>query len=253
MNFVLLHGFAGGPASWQRVVRGFASGWEAHALELAGHGATPIGAVRGFEDEVDRLAARIDAIAAPRLLVGYSLGGRLALGLLAHAASSFAGALLIGAHGGLSEGPEGLAEREARRASDGAWAARIERDGVVEFERAWSALPLFASQARLPESVLGAQREQRRAHRAPDLAAAMRALSLSGMPDYSVRLAAVEVPVLLMAGALDGKFREQAERLAHGLRRGRCVVVEGAGHNVPLEDPEAVVRAIDTLALEVVL
>jgi 2-succinyl-6-hydroxy-2,4-cyclohexadiene-1-carboxylate synthase len=247
---VLLHGFAGAPRSWDAVARQLPSSLIAVTPELAGHGRTPIGEVRRFDDEVERLARIAAAIRGPRLLGGYSLGGRLALGLLLEHPGLFAGAVIAGAHGGLEEGAEGDEERAARRRSDEAWAERIEREGVAAFADAWSRQPLFASQAGHSPEAMAAQREVRLAHRAGDLAAAMRALSLAGMPCYRERLAELGVPVVLMAGELDAKFHEQARQLERRLERGRVVVVGGAGHNLPLEAPEAVARALERMACE---
>jgi 2-succinyl-6-hydroxy-2,4-cyclohexadiene-1-carboxylate synthase len=254
VQVLLLHGFAGGPQAWDRVVATLAQDarsldLEITAFELAGHGETSIDGVLTFEDEVSRLERLVERLPRPRLIAGYSLGGRLALGLLVRRASSFAGALLIGVHGGLED-----AERADRRQADAGWAELIAGQGVAAFEQAWCELPLFASQARLDVSVLVAQRAQRLRHDAQGLAGAMRALSLAEMPNYARQLDAidaVEIPVVLMAGALDVKFCQHGERLASRLRAARTMVVAGAGHNLPLEAPAAVAAALAELAARI--
>ena len=52
------------------------------------------------------------------------------------------------------------------------------------------------------------------------------------------------MPVTLVVGERDAKFRAIAERM--GGCRGRVVVVAGAGHAVALEAPAAVAAAIGT-------
>jgi 2-succinyl-6-hydroxy-2,4-cyclohexadiene-1-carboxylate synthase len=54
----------------------------------------------------------------------------------------------------------------------------------------------------------------------------------------------VRVPVTLVVGERDAKFRDVAERMAPLLRDGRVVVAPGAGHAVHLEAPGEVARAI---------
>jgi 2-succinyl-6-hydroxy-2,4-cyclohexadiene-1-carboxylate synthase len=244
---VLVHGFAGSPASWDAVAGRLPADWQVTRPALAGHdpcAAWPEG-VASFDDEVDRLAALVPDD-GPSVLCGYSLGGRLALGLLCRHPARFAAALVIGAHPGL---PAGSSPRDERLAVDGRWAERIERD-LGAFVEAWQELPLFASQRRLPVEALARQDRVRRAHRADALARAMRVLSLGTMPDHRAGLSAVRVPVVLMAGALDEKFAALAVELGSMLPSARVEIVPDAGHNVPLEAPRAVADALCTLARE---
>ena len=249
----LIHGFTGSPASWQGVLDALAERPRVVAPPLLGHQGcaqqAPLSG--GFEAEVDRLAdelraARVgagaDSSAAPERyhLCGYSLGGRLALGLLLRHPDLFAGATIVGAHHGLaSEG-----ERRERRASDERWCALLESEGLDAFIERWEALPLFASQASASPEALRAQRSTRRAQSASGLAASLRTVGLGAMPYYLPRLASVAAPVTLLTGALDEKFdalacamREAAPSIAH--RR-----VRGAGHNLILERPEAIAEAL---------
>jgi pimeloyl-ACP methyl ester carboxylesterase len=52
------------------------------------------------------------------------------------------------------------------------------------------------------------------------------------------------MPVTLIAGERDAKFREIAERMAGAITDSRVEVVAGAGHAVQLERPDAVAAAI---------
>lgn len=233
---VCLHGFTGGPASWDAVLAEL-PGVDALRPTIAGHGPTaPLAG--SFEDEVDRLARALPA--APCHLAGYSLGGRLALGLLVHHRHRFASATLIGVHPGLATEEE----RRRRRAADEELAGMLERSGLEPFVARWEALPLFATQRALPREVLEAQQRTRLGHRARGLAHALRVLGLGNMPDDSGELPRLDLPVHCMAGELDPKFRRLAERTAAALPRGTVEIVPGAGHNLPLEAPGAVAAAI---------
>ena len=234
---VLIHGFSGGSESW-RSVRSRLD-MPSCAPVVYGHdGTRPAipAALPGasFEAEVDRLASVVaEAAPAPRYLSGYSLGGRLALGLLVRHADLFAGAALIGVNPGIGD----ERERAERREADGTWARLIEERGLSAFDREWSRLALFASQARLAPEALEEQRRIRLGHSRTALASAMRTLSLGAMPDFRPFLPAVCCPIELIAGSLDSKFIGLARQMAGVFPAATVRIVDGVGHNVPLEAP----------------
>lgn len=85
-------------------------------------------------------------------------------------------------------------------------------------------------------------------HDADGLARSLGALGLAEMPSYRSTLSSVDVPVTLMAGSRDAKFCELARGLACENPRFELLTVEGAGHNLVLEAPEAVASAIETMS-----
>ena len=250
MILLLLHGFTGDPASWDEVVERLPRATPVLRPALLGHGAgAPIGD-GGFLAEVDRIAAWLSARAPEKKsasdgesgihVVGYSLGARVALGLLARHGEQFARATLIGANSGLSDEKE----RIERRVCDERWAALVEREGVARFVERWLDQPLFASQKRLPWEVRAIARARRLRHRPEGLAASLRTLGLGAMPDLTPGLAAIRQPVRLLAGAEDEKFRALAIRMSSLLFRGRVAIVPGAGHDLTLERPDEVAAAL---------
>ena len=174
------------------------------------------------------------------------MGGRLAL----HCALAFpdhVGALVLES---ASPGIATEAERHERRASDELLAERLESRGIEAFVEAWEALPLFASQSTLPEPRRAAQRRARLANRPESLAAALRGLGTGRLPSLWERLGEVEVPTLILAGALDPKFEAIGERMALRMPGALLRVLPDAGHNVHLEQPEAWVRAVGSFLSE---
>lgn len=267
-SLVLLHGFTGAPESWKPVRRtleddaaaarrgpvphGKSFGPPVFAPALLGHDGTPGPAgVDSFEDEVDRLAAAIRTrarrrtprgrgFALPVHLAGYSMGARVGLGLLVRHPELFASATLIGVNPGLGD----PAEREARAERDEEWARLLEREGLGSFVAAWEALPLFSTQDHLPGRMLRRQHEIRLAHDPHGLARALRVIGLAAMPDLAPRLGGLEVPVHIVVGERDAKFRALAGPMAERLPRARITIVPGAGHNVLLEDPTSTAALI---------
>lgn len=243
-RLLLLHGFAGHPEAWGEVVGRLVAPGLVAAPYLPGHGREPVPpAWTGFEEAVRGLADAVGALGQGGAwrLAGYSLGARLALGLLLAAPDLWSDAVLVGVNPGLEE----AGEREARRREDAARARLLREQGLEAFVDVWERLPLFASQHALPRRVLAAQRRWRLAHDPARLAWALEALGPGAMPDYWPRLASIGHRVQLVAGELDRRFRDIAARAVALLPRGSLAVVPGVGHNVVLEAPGAVVRLLE--------
>lgn len=226
---VFLHGFTGGPDAWDRV-RERLDG-PSLALALPGHAGEP---VAGWDEAVDRIAARCHGAH----LVGYSLGARLALGVLVKHPDRIRRATLVGVAAGTDD-------RAARAAWEASLARRLEENGIEAFVDHWQSLPLWASQAALPDELLARQRARRLSHDPMDLAGALRRLGLAAMPDLRPSLPAIRVPVDLVVGSLDTKFVALARDLAARCPAARVFVVPGVGHNVVLEAPEALARILE--------
>ncbi len=239
---VLLHGFTGSPQSWRRVVRLLPSDNVVFMPALLGHdGRATASDAEDFAGEVDRIALLIrSAGLEPAHLAGYSLGGRLALGLLLAHPGLFSGATLIGAHPGL----EFPAERAERERSDARWRALLDDEGIEAFVDAWERQPLFASQQALAPELLAEQRRERLAHDPHGLSRSLERLGLSKMPAYVNELGRIRIPVELVTGALDGRFTDLAAGMCASLDDARCTIVEGAGHNVVLERPARVAEIL---------
>lgn len=239
LRLFALHGFTGAPSSWSGVLAALQSRAELSAPWLTGHGSPPAALeVDGFEAEVTRLSALLPE--GELVLAGYSLGARLALALLARHPERFRAAVLVSGRAA----PESDEERHARLRSDEALAERLEAQGLEAFVDAWEAEPLFATQRALPAPLRAEERARRTAHRAAGLAHSLCVTGLGRMPNLDAALARVSTPVELLAGELDVKFCRLAEAVVGKVRRARVERVAAAGHNLLLERPEAVARAL---------
>lgn len=235
---VLLHGFTGSSSNWRHLLPLFAGRYRAIAIDLLGHGQT--GAPQNPQryrmdkvatDVVELLAA---LTAEPVHLLGYSMGGRLAL-FLALAAPERVRSLILESS---SPGLETEAGRAARRQQDHALADSIEREGIDAFVARWEKLPLFASQQALPESTRQALRQQRLQNRPQGLANSLRGKGTGEQPSLWDRLNELTLPVLVLTGALDEKFTAIGQRMIQRLPAAQLEVIAGAGHTVHLEQPE---------------
>jgi len=236
--WILLHGFTGSPMSFAALRQRLPKTTGTVALTLPGHGPLPLArAEQSFDDAVDALARVLRAY-APAPMLGYSLGGRLAMGLLRRHPHLISRLVAIAAHPGLHD----RAAAQRRRQADQRLAAGLRQNGREAFMATWQDLPLFASQRQLPPALLEAQRRVRRQHDAGQLAAALEQLSLGGMPTNAPATSRAHQPVDLLVGAKDHKFVALNQELARGSPRCRLHIVEDVGHNVLLEAPGAVAR-----------
>jgi 2-succinyl-6-hydroxy-2,4-cyclohexadiene-1-carboxylate synthase len=213
----LLHGFLGDPSVWADIVDGA-------AIALPGHG-SPIAST--WEQNLDAIAAQIGDC---DLAIGYSLGARVALGLLAIGAVRRA--ILISVNPGIDDG-----DRTARRASDAAWAKRFRTEALSDILDAWEAQPLFATQSRVSRDVLRARRARRLALDPEQIARSLESMGLAEMPDYKSLVTPDRCT--LIAGADDAKYLAIARSLNVPLH-----VIDHCGHDPLLEQPARLAEAL---------
>ncbi len=235
---LLLHGFTGSAASWDPLAQRIAAeGWRVIAIDHLGHGASSIPtdprryAIERVCADLADILAQMGLRSADTVILGYSMGGRVALAAMTH--TPYRAAILESATPGIAD----PTERAARQQSDADLAARIERDGVPAFVDYWTNLPLFASQRGLAEADRSALRAQRLTNQAAGLANSLRGLGTGRQPDLGPALADARLPVLLIVGALDTKYVAIAQAMAHTLPNPRLAIVPGVGHTVHLEAP----------------
>ena len=203
---VALHGFLGLPSDWD-------------FLRDA-----------GFEVETPEL----DAIPqAGDTLLGYSMGGRLALHAL-HDGARYQRAVIVSA--GL--GVEGETERAARRIADGRWAHRFRCDSWNALMHDWNAQAIFGGHRmnRPEESFSRAE-----------LAETMRRWSPAVLPPIAPLLSSITIPVLWIAGERDPQYVDEGRRAVSLLPDAELWICPGAAHRVPWEQQEAFVGRLRAL------
>ncbi len=233
-TLVLLHGFTHTGASWDRVLGTLGERYRPLAPDIRGHGASGAASPVTVDAVLDDLA---QLAPASFTLAGYSMGGRIAL----HAALALAGRverlILIGASPGIAD----AGERDARRIADERLAEEIERSSIEEFAGTWAATLVLGGQA--PEVAAAAHADRLRSTPA-GLARALRGLGTGALPSLWDRIGELAVPVSLVVGERDQKFRATAEHMAAAIPAAQITVVPGVGHAVHLEAPERVAELI---------
>jgi len=235
---VVLHGFTGCGAA-MRPLTDRLIGEHVIAPDLAGHGLEPPSADTG-EYTVDAMAAAVAGmVGGPFHLVGYSMGGRVALTLACRRPGRVASLSLIGASAGLA----GADERAARSASDDDLAAELEADPAAFIDR-WMNNPLFTTQQRLGIDAWEASRTQRLANDPAGMARSLRTGSTGRMTPLHDELSRCAMPVAIIVGELDDKFRSIAVGLAAAMPDAEIITIVNAGHATHVEQPEATAAAV---------
>jgi 2-succinyl-6-hydroxy-2,4-cyclohexadiene-1-carboxylate synthase len=231
---VLLHGFTHTGASWDPVVSALGERYRALAIDIRGHGSASGREPVALEGVLEDLAA----VAPDRFtLVGYSMGGRIALHAALALPERIERLVLVGGSPGIAD----PTDRAARLEDDDRLAADIEGMDIDAFARRWAQTPVLAGQS---PDVLAAAQADRLRNRPASLAAALRGLGTAALPSLWERLREIRVPVALVVGERDEKFRAVAARMAAELPSAEVVIVPGAGHAVHLEAPASVASVI---------
>lgn len=219
---VLVPGFTQTPSSWAPVAERL----------IAPH--RTVGVTDG--PDFVHVAAALDV--GPATYVGYSQGGRLCLQLALDRPEVVHRLVLVSASPGIADADE----RAERRAADERLAQEIERDGVDAFLERWIAQPLFAT---LPRERAGLD-DRRAANTVEHLTAQLRVLGQGAQPSNWERIGRLGMPVLLIAGALDAKYVDLAQRMAARITDAQVEVIPDAGHACHLERPEQVAHLVDS-------
>ncbi|MCW1966917.1 MAG: 2-succinyl-6-hydroxy-2,4-cyclohexadiene-1-carboxylate synthase [Anaerolineae bacterium] len=246
---LLLHGFTGSVRSWDEIRALLKTQFRLIAVDLLGHGQStlPSSADRcAMPAACDDLRALLAALGlASAHVLGYSMGGRLALGFaLLHPHCVRSLTVISGSPGLATE-----AERAARRASDDALAQRIERNGIAAFVAEWEKLPLWRGQT-LSENAAAKLRAERMRNQPSGLAHSLRGMGTGAQPSFWHRLGELAMPVLWLAGERDAKFVEIAQQMHTALPASRCIIAANAGHALHLEQPQWVADSVMLITAE---
>ena len=178
------------------------------------------------------------SIPSESVLVGYSMGARLALGLSLEFADRFAGLVFISGSPGL----ETPAARQKRWIADQRVANRLDAEPIEQFLEDWYRQSVFGG---VPSEVLRAEIHRKQKLERASWPQILRANSVSQQPNYWERLSELKVPTLSIAGERDEKYRAIAKRVEQELHGSQCRIIPDCGHIVHREQPQALVSAIE--------
>ncbi|HVG76121.1 MAG TPA: alpha/beta fold hydrolase, partial [Thermoleophilaceae bacterium] len=189
-------------------------------------------AEHSFEGRMAEIAG-----AGADFLVGYSLGGRLALRAALRSPEAYRGVVLVGATAGIEEGPMRVQRAEA----DEKLASWMEAMPIEDIVALWERQPLFADQA---EALVEEQRPGRLSQDQRSLALLLRTAGQGVLDPVWDELHSFDLPLLAIAGARDDGYSAAAKRIASVAPNARAAIVAEAGHAPQLQQPDEVARLI---------
>jgi 2-succinyl-6-hydroxy-2,4-cyclohexadiene-1-carboxylate synthase len=263
---VFLHGFLGSGKSWREIFQinklseqsrngdinvALQDQYFCILPDLPGHGENTkldFSTTISFDFVTDWLFHLLDEIPAPKIhLVGYSLGGRVALHFATRYPEQIHSLILESANAGIID----EAERARRLAEDSARAESMLRDGMPAFVEKWYDMPLFASLKNHPEKI-SAIKEAAKQNNPRWMAKVIVELSPGLQTPLWDSLSELSFPVLLIAGAKDEKYVQVMQKMAEQIPSAQKNILPEAGHNVHAEQPEVYIELLKNFLSEVV-
>ena len=236
-SIVFLHGFTGSTLSWEPIIKLLPNNINCILIDLIGHGSTEVSSNPEryqMKEQLLDLEEFFSAIQLTRFsLVGYSMGGRIALAYALEHPQQIKNLVLESASRGLKT----IEEQLLRRQADDRLADRIEQDGLESFIDFWENISLFESQKSLSNEKQHEIRSERLAQSKVGLANSLRGMGTGQQPSYWSKLDELEMPVYLVTGEYDTKFTEIADEMVKKLKDGSSIQVSSVGHAIHVENP----------------
>jgi 2-succinyl-6-hydroxy-2,4-cyclohexadiene-1-carboxylate synthase len=237
---LMLHGFTGRGSNWNPFCPTLGKQSKLIMPDIVGHGSTVTdetidgkrfllsSAAKDFMKIIDELGfEKVD-------ILGYSMGGRIALAMAVYFPNRVRKLILESASPGLKTDTE----RKERFYSDTDLATFIYENEIEAFVDYWENLPLFESQKSLPTEIRSSIRKQRLMNDPGGLSENLFGMGTGRQPNFWKRLQKINSEVLLVVGELDHKFCEIAIEMQLNLQNGKIYKVENAGHAIHVEQPE---------------
>jgi 2-succinyl-6-hydroxy-2,4-cyclohexadiene-1-carboxylate synthase len=241
---LFLHGFTGRADDWNTVFDSINGQFLPFAVDIIGHGNSDspketsyytIPSIIGYLNEV------LDTLHYSKVgIVGYSMGGRIALSHAISFPERVRGLVLESSMPGLRS----VTEREERIKSDLELIRYIEKYGVDKFIDYWISQPLFNSQTNLPLSVKNLNKSRKRKNSGLGLINSLLSCGTGVMAPLWDSLESLDIPILLITGENDTKFTKINKEIHSLLPDSRLEIIKNAGHNVHLEQSETFTSAV---------
>lgn len=226
-----LHGFTQTKESWLPVVDSLHISIEATLLDCPGHGETV-----AQERTLQQTANDVAECMPSGVLVGYSMGARIALHTALQSPDIVQGLVLISGTPGLRT----ESERSDRRAADESLAQHIEEVGVDQFIPEWLSNPMFqglsADLADVP---------RRCTNTASGLAVSLRFAGTGTQEPLWEQLPSLTMPVLIITGGTDEKFTAIARQMTPMISQAKHRIMKDVGHTCHLEDVHQFVEVFE--------
>ncbi len=239
---LFLHGFMGNGKDFNAVISLLSEKFNCLAVDLPGHGHTQVNAGDEFYSLANTANGLINWLEElkikPCFLLGYSMGGRLALYLALHYPQYFQKVILESASPGLKTEKE----RSQRYLSDLNLAEELKKQDLEDFLKSWYDKLLFKTFKNHPDfNTILAQRLQ---NNPIELAKSLRWMGTGNQPSLWEKLSESQISFLLLVGELDKKFIKINQEMANLCSSVKLEIISNCGHNIHLENPQQWVKVV---------
>jgi 2-succinyl-6-hydroxy-2,4-cyclohexadiene-1-carboxylate synthase len=193
-----------------------------------------------FNEWAQQLNAKVKKHSSPALLMGYSLGGRLALHTLIQNPSLWKAAIIISAHTGLNQ----TALKQERLLQDEKWAQSFETDSWEKVIEKWNRQGVFS------QDTFQFNRQEKDYQRT-QVANLLKNASLGRQEDLRESIQKLPMPLLWVTGEKDSYYCKMAHGLTFQNPLSTCVYLPQAGHRVPWEQPIAFKQILEAFIQKV--
>ncbi|MFH1700511.1 MAG: 2-succinyl-6-hydroxy-2,4-cyclohexadiene-1-carboxylate synthase [Candidatus Zixiibacteriota bacterium] len=230
---LFLHGFMGNANIWRKIIAQLDNDFYCSAIDLPGHGQTMTDLeYLNFENLSDDLIDFIDShFTQKAILIGYSMGGRIALYTALKHPDKFKAIILESSSPGIKDSEE----RKNRLERDEKDSFKMKKTGMRTFLTEWYQMPVFDYLNDFPD--LKEKIINKKSSNDPKaLAEIIVKLSPGIQPSLWDKLGSWTKPALIIAGEKDGKYVRIGEKMHDCLADSHFEIIPNAGHIVHLEN-----------------
>ena len=239
---LLLHGFTCDSQDFDQIISLVSQSYCCLAVDLPGHGKTKVIGDESCYNMLNTAQALINLLDDLQidkcLLLGYSMGGRLALYMTLHFPDRFEKVVLESASPGLKSEKD----RSHRIQSDLDIAQKLKNSNIKDFILNWYDRPLFKSLKKSPK--FDQLIETRLANNPLELAKSLRNMGTGNQPSLWEKLTQNQIPILLLAGEDDHKFQSINAEIASLCPAANLAIIPKAGHNIHFENIDKFVEVV---------
>ncbi|RDI44375.1 2-succinyl-6-hydroxy-2,4-cyclohexadiene-1-carboxylate synthase [Falsibacillus pallidus] len=232
---ICLHGFTGDGSTWDDLKDQLSGKLRVITIDCLGHGESDIPSdyhrysIEKCAHDLNRIVEELH-LASVNIL-GYSMGGRLALTFAVLFPEKVKRLILESSSPGLKSEDE----RSSRQIADEKLSQILLNDGIEAFVDYWEDIALFSSQKKLPAEKQQKIRDQRLNCNPLGLANSLRGMGTGAQPSWWDSLENLQMPVLLLAGELDEKFCLLNEEMKKRLPNAVFHKISECGHALHVE------------------
>ncbi|MEM9409618.1 MAG: alpha/beta fold hydrolase [Planctomycetota bacterium] len=175
-----------------------------------------------------------ESIQSGSILVGYSMGARLALSIAIQFPNLLKGLVFISGNPGL----ESSEEKKTRSINDQQIAKQLDSQPLEIFLKKWYQQPIFDS---MDETIRSSEVDRKLCQNQPKIwAENLHAYSVARQPNNWPLLGTLSIPVLVLAGQDDEKYKKFAERIGSEVssQNIKIEIIPNCGHIIHREQPE---------------